>query len=320
MGAASVLLLWTVTTAHATPPATPTAPTPPTTTAAAAPATTGPVTHCSPGGTLRGPHGLYADVALCVTQSGATMTVQAAATCRRGADHVRPGCRISGTWTAHRHGGPTAEPTATGTLAGRADYPGPGTYDISATVDVRPDAPTDSAGTAHTTHPALHGQVRATVTLTEAKPRPSHTIGVTLKPGTTKPGTTKPGTARATTLKPGTTSTLTYTVARVSDVGDGSARLGLIGEEASGIRLTSADKRCVNPLPGRYPSTARSMYALDCALTDLQPGRPTTVTVRATLQKGACSTVVSKLGYWTPRGQESTGGMITGPTLTCTAG
>jgi hypothetical protein len=26
---------------------------------------------------------------------------------------------------------------------------------------------------------------------------------------------------------------------------------------------------------------------------------------------------VSKVGYWTPRGQESTGGMLTGPTLTC---
>ncbi|OKJ99441.1 hypothetical protein AMK26_25700 [Streptomyces sp. CB03234] len=278
LGALSALLLWTVTAAHATPQA---APPPP----------AGPVTHCAPGGTLRGPHGQYADIALCVTNTGTTMTVTAAATCRRGTTKIRPVCRTSGTWTAHRADSPTTEPTATGTLAGRADYPGPGTYDIDATVHVRSEpAETD-----------LRGHVRATVTLTDAKPRPTHRIDVAVKHGA---------------LKPGTSTTLTYTVARVSDHGDGSARLGLIGEEATGIRLTSSDPRCVNPLPGRYPSTTRSMYALDCALTDLQPGRPTTVTVRATL-KDACSTIVSKLGYWTPRGQESTGGMLTGPTVTC---
>ncbi|MEV3990641.1 hypothetical protein AB0J57_17195 [Streptomyces sp. NPDC049837] len=284
LSALSLLLLWTVTTAHATPPTA--AP------AEKAPPPTSPITHCAPGGTLRGPHGQYADIALCVTNTGATMTVSAAATCRRGTTGARPVCRTSGTWTAHRHGSPAATPTATGTLAGRADYPGPGTYDIGATVHVR----SDPAGT------DLRGQVRATVTLTDAKPQPTHRVDVT---------------PAHRTLKPGVTTTLTYTVARVSDHGDGSARLGLIGEEATGIELTSPDRRCVNPLPGRYPSTTRSLYALDCALTDLQPGRPTTVTVRATL-KSACSTVVSKLGYWTPRGQESTGGMLTGPTVTCT--
>ncbi|GAA2484054.1 hypothetical protein [Streptomyces gobitricini] len=284
LGALSALLLWTATAAHAAPPPTP----------AAAPPSTSPVTHCAPGGTLRGPHGQYADIALCVTNTGATMTVSAAATCRRGTTRIRPVCRTSGTWTAHRADGPTDGPTATGTLAGRAEYPGPGTYRLSATVHVRSDAQeTDLRGTVH-----------ATVTLTEAKPEPTHRVDVTAGDGT------------PVTLRPDTTTTLTYTVARVSDHGDGSARLGLIGEEATGIRLTTTDPRCVNPLPGRHPSTTRSMYALDCALTDLQPGRPTTVTVRATLG-AACSTVVSKLGYWTPRGQESTGGMLTGPTLTC---
>ncbi|MGA4866343.1 hypothetical protein ACPB9J_27250 [Streptomyces lavendulocolor] len=287
LGALGALLLWTVTAAHATPP-------PARPGAAAPPPATGPVTHCAPGGTLRGPHGQYADIALCVTNTGATMTVSAAATCRRGTTRVRPVCRTSGTWTARPAGGPADRPAATGTLAGRADYPGPGTYEIDAAVHVRSDAQETD----------LHGDAHATVTLTDAKPQPSHRVDVTTAGGA--PGV----------LRPGTTSTLTYTVARVGDQGDGSARLGLIGEESSGIRLTTTDPRCVNPLPGRYPSTARSMYALDCALTDLQPGRPATVTVRATLA-AACSTIVSKLGYWTPRGQESTGGMITGPTLTC---
>ncbi|TDF47440.1 hypothetical protein E2C00_11055 [Streptomyces sp. WAC05374] len=288
--------MWTVTTAHATPPDTPpdTPPGTPPAAAPAAPPATGPITHCAPGGTLRGPHGQYADIALCATHTGATMTVTAAATCRRATTGGRPACRTSGTWTAHRHGDPATGPTATGTLAGRADYPGPGTYDIGATVHVRSDPPgTD-----------LHGEVRATLTLTEPRPAPSHRVDVT---------------PHHSTLKPGASTTLTYTVARVADHGDGSARLGLIGEESTGITLTSADTRCVNPLPGRYPSTTRGMYALDCALTDLQPGRPTTVTVRATL-KAACSTIVSKLGYWTPKGQESTGGMLTGPTVTCAPG
>ncbi|MDN3296215.1 hypothetical protein QWM81_19550 [Streptomyces ficellus] len=282
LGALSALLLWTTAAAHATP--SPQAPAP-----AQAPT---PVTHCAPGGTLRGAHGQYADIALCVTHTGATMTVMAAATCRRDLTGTRPVCRTSGTWTAHRDGSPTAEPTSSGTLAGRADYPGPGAYRISAAVHVRSTTPGID----------LRGQARGTLTLTEAAPPPTHRVEVT-----------------GGTLKPGTSTTLTYTVSRVSDHGDGSARLGLIGEEATGIRVVSSDTRCVNPLPGRYPSTTRSMYALDCALTDLQPGRPATVTVRATL-KATCSTLVSKLGYWTPKGQQTTGGMLTGPTVTCKNG
>lgn len=41
-------------------------------------------------------------------------------------------------------------------------------------------------------------------------------------------------------------------------------------------------------------------HALDCALTGLRPGRPGTVHVRVALG-AACSTVVSRLGHWTPR-------------------
>ncbi|WP_336320794.1 hypothetical protein [Streptomyces lavendofoliae] len=301
LGALSALLLWTATTAHATPPPTghgrPAAPATarPQAAPAPAPAAVLPVTHCAPGGTLRGPHGQYADIALCVTHTGATMTVTAAATCRRGTTRVRPVCHTSGTWTAHRAEGPADTPTATGTLAGRAGYPGPGTYGIEAAVHVRSDEQeTELRGTAH-----------ATVTLTAPAPQATHRVDVAGTNG-----------GRPAGLRPGTTTTLTYTVARVSDDGDGSARLGLIGEEATGIRLTTTDPRCVNPLPGRHPSTARSMYALDCALTDLQPGRPATVTIRATLG-ATCSTVVSRLGYWTPRGQESTDGTLTGPTVTC---
>jgi hypothetical protein len=41
------------------------------------------------------------------------------------------------------------------------------------------------------------------------------------------------------------------------------------------------------------------------------------VVVRATTA-GACSTIVSKLGYWMPRGQTfRTGGMVAGPVVTC---
>ncbi|MCZ9336160.1 hypothetical protein NGM37_00040, partial [Streptomyces sp. TRM76130] len=72
--------------------------------------------------------------------------------------------------------------------------------------------------------------------------------------------------------------------------GDGSARFGLIGEEGSGVELTTDDDRCVNPLVGRHPSTERLEHSLDCAFTDLQPGRPATVRVRVALGP-ACSTV-----------------------------
>lgn len=119
------------------------------------------------------------------------------------------------------------------------------------------------------------------------------------------------------TVRPGTVTTLTYTVARDSDEGDGSARLGLIGEEATGTELTTTDPRCVNPLTGRYPSTTRNAHALDCALTDLQPGRPATVVVHAAV-KDTCGTIVSKLSYWMPRGQElHTDRALAGPTVGC---
>jgi hypothetical protein len=106
-------------------------------------------------------------------------------------------------------------------------------------------------------------------------------------------------------------------VYRDSEQGDGSARFGLIGEESTGVRISTADARCVNPLIGRAPSKARLAYSVDCALTDLQPGRPATVRVQVA-QGSACSTVVSKLGYWMPRGQALyTGGMVEGPTVGC---
>jgi hypothetical protein len=81
--------------------------------------------------------------------------------------------------------------------------------------------------------------------------------------------------------------------------------------------VTTSDARCVNPLTGRHPAQARNMYALDCALTDLQPGHPATVVVDVDIAN-ICTTVVSKLGYWMPQGQALyTGGMLAGPTVTC---
>jgi hypothetical protein len=146
----------------------------------------------------------------------------------------------------------------------------------------------------------LRGTVRATLTLTAPKPEPTHSVRVD-----------------RTTLRSGSVTTLTYTVSRDSDRGDGSARFGLIGEEASGVELSTSDARCVNPLIGRHPSTTRQLHALDCALTDLQPGRPAKVVVRVAVPD-RCSTVVSKLGYWMPQGQAVyTGGMLVGPTVGC---
>ncbi|WP_143065883.1 MULTISPECIES: hypothetical protein [unclassified Streptomyces] len=235
-------------------------------------------TVCAPAASLRSADGRPVAAGLCVTPGGASMTVTASADCA---------CTTSGTWTARRG----EEPAGSGTLGARAAYPGPGTYEITAEVRV---ADTRRSGTAA-------GTVTGTFTLATPLPEPSHRIEVA-----------------PAELRPGATTTLTYTVERVSDDGDGSARLGLIGEAATGIRLVSTDVRCINPLTGRYPSTERSPHAVDCALTDLQPGRPATVTVHATLPPGApCSTVVAKLGYWTPRGQQVAGAMIDGPTVTC---
>ncbi|MEU2183731.1 hypothetical protein [Streptomyces thermolilacinus] len=220
-------------------------------------------------------------VGLCVTVAGVNMTVTAAADCA---------CTVTGTWTAHR--GDEGE-SLSGTLGGRAEYQGPGTYEITATVSV--------SGTPRSGSVPLRGTVTGTFALAAPMPAAAHRVEVTPK---------EP-------LAPGTTTALTYTVERTADGGDGSARLGIIGEPDTGVRLASTDVRCVNPLTGRYPSTDRSPHAVDCTLTDLQPGRPATVTVHVTLPDGVCSSVVSKLGYWSPQGQQVTGGMVNGPTVSC---
>ncbi|MEW2619005.1 hypothetical protein [Streptomyces sp. NPDC048106] len=245
-----------------------------------------PATLCAVAGTLRGEHGQHALVSLCAGSGTPQFTVSAPASCGRAGTRVRYSCRTSGTWTARRAG----KSVAGGPLPGSGDYPGPGTYDITATVRVR------SAPAAVD----LTGQVRATLTLTAPKPRPTHAI-----------------TVDRTTLRRDSTTTLTYTVRRDSTEGDDSARFGLIGEAGSGVRITTSDTRCVNPLVGRYPSKTRLPYSLDCALTGLQPGHPDQVVVRVTVG-ATCSTVVSKLGYWMPDGQTLyTGGMLEGPRLTC---
>ncbi|MFJ3223024.1 hypothetical protein ACIPJS_06615 [Streptomyces sp. NPDC086783] len=253
---------------------------------APAPGGSAPATLCAQAGTLKGENGQRASVNLCASSGGPTMSVSAPATCRRAGTSVAYACTTSGSWTARRAG----ETVASGTLPGGRDYPGPGTYDISGEVHVR----STPAGV------DLRGRVHATLTLSGPKAAPTHRIDVDRD-----------------SLRAGSATTVTYTVARESEQGDGSARFGLIGEEGSGVELTTSDPRCVNPLTGRYPSTERSMHALDCALTELQPGRPDTVVVHVSLPE-SCSTVVSKLGYWMPQGQAVyTGGMLVGPTLTC---
>ncbi|MFI2226365.1 hypothetical protein [Streptomyces fradiae] len=250
--------------------------------AAAAPAPA--VSHCAPAAPLRqsaaerpaGP-----SVGLCVTLSGVNMNVTAAADCA---------CSVSGTWTARRDG---EDAELSGTLGGRAEYAGPGTYEITATVSV--------GGAERKGAAPLEGTVTGTFALAAPLPAAAHRVEVT----------------PAGPLSPGTTTALTYTVERITDGGDGSARLGVIAEPGTGVQLASTDVRCVNPLTGRYPSTARSPHAVDCTLTDLQPGRPATVTVHVTVPPGACSTVVSKLGYWSPQGQQVAGGMVNGPTVQC---
>ncbi|MEV5357438.1 hypothetical protein [Streptomyces sp. NPDC052693] len=253
---------------------------------AGAPAADGPATLCAPAGVLRGAGGERAVVSVCAGSGTPVMAVSAPASCRRPGTSVRYACLTSGSWTARRDGATVAS----GTLPGSQPYPGPGTYDITASVHVR----STPSGV------DLRGTVRASLTLTAPKQRPTHRVEVDRL-----------------TLRPGTTTTLTYRVYRDSEQGDGSARFGLIGEEASGVRISTADARCVNPLVGRAPSRDRLGYAVDCALTDLQPGRAATVRVKVRLSS-ACSTVVSKLGYWMPRGQALyTGGMVEGPTIGC---
>ncbi|MEU9856319.1 hypothetical protein [Streptomyces sp. NPDC047974] len=244
-----------------------------------------PATLCAPAGTLRGADGEYAQIGLCADSGGLRLTLSAPASCGRAGSGTTYGCRTTGTWTA-RHAGNTL----TGTLPGPVEYPGPGTYDLTASVHVR----SQPAGV------DLQGTVQASLTMTAPRAEPTHAI-----------------TVNRTTLGRATTTTLTYTIRRDSEDGDGSARFGLIGEEASGTRISTTDPRCVNPLVGHRPQTTRLPHALDCALTRLQPGRPEKVTVRVSLGP-ECSTVVSKLGYWMPDGQTLyTGGMLPGPKLTC---
>lgn len=254
--------------------------------ATAPPAPSGPSTLCASAGTLRGAGGQRASVSLCATSGTPTLSLSAPAVCRRAGEQRPMTCLTSGTWTARREG----SAVATGPLPGGRDYPGPGTYEVTASVHVR----STPAGV------DLRGEVHATLTLTTPKPDPTHRVEV-----------------EGGDLRPNTTTTLTYTIARDSEKGDDSARFGLIGAEGAGMELTTSDRRCGNPLPGRYPSTERTPHALDCALTGLQPGRPTTVTVRVSV-KDVCGTVVSKLGYWIPQGQSLyTGGMLAGPTVGC---
>jgi hypothetical protein len=250
------------------------------------PAPEPPSTLCVPAGTLHGAHGACAVISLCAGSGTPTMAVSAPATCRRLRATTRFACRTSGTWTARRDG----ETVASGTLPGSGQYPGPGTYDFTAAVRVRsmPEG-VDVRGTVH-----------ATLTLTAPGPKATHGIEV-----------------GRSTLRPDSLTTLTYTVHRHSDEGDGSPRFGLIAEGDTGAELATTDARCVNPLIGRHPAQDRLPHALDCTLTDLQPGHPDTVVVRVTL-KSRCSTVVSKLGYWMPQGQTLyTGGMPAGPTMGC---
>ncbi|WP_329263372.1 hypothetical protein OG223_47630 [Streptomyces sp. NBC_01478] len=252
----------------------------------APPAPEPPSTLCASAGVLHGAHGQRAAVSLCAGSGTPTMAVSAPASCRRHAPTARYACRSSGTWTARRAG----ETVASGTLPGSGQYPGPGTYDFTATVRVR-SVPEGVD---------VQGTVNATLTLTAPVPKATHSIEVDRS-----------------TLRPESVTTLTYTVRRHSDAGDGSARFGLIAQEGTGAELTTSDPRCVNPLVGRHPAQDRLPHALDCALTDLQPGHPDTVVVQAAL-KSRCSTLVSKLGYWMPQGQALyTGGMLAGPTVTC---
>lgn len=250
-----------------------------------APGPEAPGTLCAVAGTLRGAHGRHATVSLCADGGHPRLTVSAPAVCGQHGTLAGHTCRTTGTWTA-RHAGKTLA----GTLPGTVEYPGPGTYDITATVRVR-SAPEGVD---------LQGTVHATLPLTAPKAEPTHAI-----------------TVDRSTLRRGATTTVTYTIRRDSEKGDGSARFGLIGEEESGVRIATDDPRCVNPLVGSSPGETRLRHALDCALTTLQPGNPQQVTVRVTVGS-ACSTVVSKLGYWMPDGQALyTGGMLPGPKLTC---
>ncbi|WP_190025180.1 hypothetical protein [Streptomyces hiroshimensis] len=238
---------------------------------------------CLPPVVVKGKSGQSAKAGVCVALDNAFMTVTAPAECGRGA------CDTSGTWRMKRSG----RDVASGEFGRRAGYPGPGTYEIITTLRVR----SVPAGV------DLRAERTARITLSWPRPKTTHRIDVS------------PRTVRA-----GRTTTVTYTVSRLGPDGDSNSRLGLIGTEGTGVRLTSSDPQCSNPLSGAYPSTARHPYVLNCDLVNLQPGRPNVVKVRVRMGK-VCSPVVSKMGYWLPKGQEAyTGNMLVGPTVGCVKG
>lgn len=238
---------------------------------------------CFPGVLVKGKDGQSAKVGTCVALDHAFMTVTAPAECRRVA------CDTSGSWRMTRGG----REVASGELTRRSGYPGPGTYVLTTTLRVR-SAP-----------PGVDFRVRrtSTITLSWPAPKPTHRIDVT------------PGTVRA-----GRTTAVTYTVRRLGLEGDSNTRLGLIGPSDSGLRLTSPDTQCSNPLSGAYPSKARHPHILNCDVINLQPGRPYVVKVNVHMGK-RCSSIISKMGYWLPKGQDMyTGNMLVGPTLKCVGG
>ncbi|MEV4924828.1 hypothetical protein [Streptomyces roseoverticillatus] len=236
---------------------------------------------CVAGAVLDGGKGRTADMRLCGSLDNSFLTLSAPARCARSA------CDVTGTYRMTTRDG---RPVASGKLATRTGYPGPGTYRVTVTARVRSAA----SGL------DVRGTWTRTITFTWPKPEPVHTI-----------------TVNPSVLHPGRTTTVTYTVTRRDLRGDSNARLGMIGEEGKGVRLSSSDRQCTNPLAGAYPSTERRPHVLDCALVDLQPGRPMEVKMRVRLGKD-CSTVISKMGYWLPEGQATyNGGMLQGPTLKC---
>ncbi|MEU1072728.1 MULTISPECIES: hypothetical protein [unclassified Streptomyces] len=240
---------------------------------------------CFPARVVTGKGSQTASVSTCVSLDHVFMTVTAPAECgRTKADHAA--CDTSGSWRMSRDG----RRIAGGELGRRVQYPGPGTYDIVTTLRLTSVPRGIDFRAVHTTK----------ATLSWPSPKPTHRIDVS------------PRTVRA-----GRTTTVTYTVTRLGAAGDSNARLGLIGKAADGVRLTSADRQCGNPLSGAYPTTHRQAHVLDCALVDIQPGRPNSVKVDVRIGR-SCSSVVSKMGYWLPNGQDTyTGNMMMGPTLTC---
>lgn len=253
-------------------------------TAAAAPEPTAPpagVQRCVSGGVLTAPGGHSARTQLCASLVNASLTLSAPARCEHSA------CDASGTYRMTTRNG---REVASGPLGTGTEYPGPGSYRVTAEVHARSAAPPYEAA----------GRWTRTLTLDWPRPAPLHTVTVS-----------------PTTVHPNRTTTLTYTLTRRDLRGDSNARLGLIGQENTGVRLSSADPQCSNPLTGAYPSRDRRPHVLDCALTDVQPGHPTRVEVAVRLGPH-CSTIVSRMGYWLPQGQTSiTGGMVKGPTVTC---